>query len=382
MKLKTDIISNTSYHLGDRVGVSLWWSMAVSEAKASQCQPKEQSGWICRRGRCLNIWRRSEEKVHLKERDAKAFYESSEVKKIHHEEQIAKLRTENKDKRISLAKSINGDEQVIRSVFLHRREELLSMHRATVNHAIKTMDQKVCESSKELNALQHLTNEKRTRLDALKVRLSKMREIEATDYDVDRERAIRRHQNEMDKAGIKYEAARNISRRYEQIMAHMQEECRNYPARLDLLEHVLRQARSELTELKQMKDKAVASSEEARKEQHIMEREMYQAKRARDQQLTETRKDVERRREPADRTEKRARVTILSDTSDSKATKLQLQKAERQEKILRLEDGFEKIKRAIKVSDIEGIVFRVSNQGNTRERLRQQEKEKLSLRGS
>lgn len=34
---------------------------------------------------------------------------------------------------------------------------------------------------------------------------------------------IRRLQNEMDKAGIKYEAARNITRRYEEIMTHMQE---------------------------------------------------------------------------------------------------------------------------------------------------------------
>lgn len=34
---------------------------------------------------------------------------------------------------------------------------------------------------------------------------------------------IRRLQNEMDKARIKYEAARNISRRYEEIMMHMQE---------------------------------------------------------------------------------------------------------------------------------------------------------------
>ena len=36
-----------------------------------------------------------------------------------------------------------------------------------------------------------------------------------------------------------------------------------------------------------------------------MEREMYQAKRARDQQLNETRKEVERRKEPSDRTERR-----------------------------------------------------------------------------
>jgi len=41
------------------------------------------------------------------ERDAKAFYESSEAKKIEFEKLIAKLRTENKLMRVTLAKSIN-----------------------------------------------------------------------------------------------------------------------------------------------------------------------------------------------------------------------------------------------------------------------------------
>ena len=42
------------------------------------------------------------------------------------------------------------------------------------------------------------------------------------------------------------------------------------------------------------------------KELHFMERDMYQAKRARDAQLNETKKEVERRREPVvERVDKR-----------------------------------------------------------------------------
>ena len=41
-----------------------------------------------------------------------------------------------------------------------------------------------------------------------------------------------------------------------------------------------------------------------------MEREMYQARRARDQQLNETRKEVEKRKETVDRTERRVRSHI------------------------------------------------------------------------
>ena len=46
-------------------------------------------------------------KYFLKERDAKACYESAETRKIHYERLIAKLRSENKNKRVQLAKSIN-----------------------------------------------------------------------------------------------------------------------------------------------------------------------------------------------------------------------------------------------------------------------------------
>lgn len=41
------------------------------------------------------------------ERDAKACYESAETRKIYYERLIAKLRSENKNKRVQLANSIN-----------------------------------------------------------------------------------------------------------------------------------------------------------------------------------------------------------------------------------------------------------------------------------
>ena len=44
---------------------------------------------------------------------------------------------------------------------------------------------------------------------------------------------------------------------------------------------------------------------------------------------------------------------FLCINSDSRQTKLAVLKAERQEKILTLEDAFEKIKKAIHVSDME-----------------------------
>lgn len=46
-------------------------------------------------------------KNFITERDAKACYESAETRKIYYERLIAKLRSENKNKRMQLAKSIN-----------------------------------------------------------------------------------------------------------------------------------------------------------------------------------------------------------------------------------------------------------------------------------
>ena len=43
----------------------------------------------------------------ISERDANAFYESCEVKKMRNEELICKLRRENKQKRVDLAKCIS-----------------------------------------------------------------------------------------------------------------------------------------------------------------------------------------------------------------------------------------------------------------------------------
>ncbi|XP_076091241.1 outer dynein arm-docking complex subunit 3-like [Mytilus galloprovincialis] len=335
----------------------------------------------------MSAWTQQEQidelrgKLHLKERDARAFFESSEEKKIKNERLIASLRAENKRKRVILAKSINGDEKVIHSVFQNRKEELLSMQRYTVEGAVKTMDQKVCEASKRRNTIKHEADIKRDRLKELQSTLRQMRLVNTQDFDLERKQVIRRLQNEMDKAGIKYEAARNITRRYEEIMTHMQEECRLYPARLNVLEEIFRDASTELDVLKLMNEKAVKSSDDTRRDLMKMEREMYQARRARDQQLTVTKKEVERRKEPTDRQERRAKVAYVTDTAgDTKAMKLQQEKEDRQEKILTLEDAFERIKSAIHVSNMDDIVYRVTNQDNTRHRILQQEQENLDAK--
>ncbi|XP_048245535.1 outer dynein arm-docking complex subunit 3-like [Haliotis rufescens] len=319
-------------------------------------------------------------KLHLKERDGKAYYEGSEALKTKNEELIARLRAENKYKRVALNRSIKADTSVIQSVFHNRKEELLSMHRYTAEKAIRVMDQKVCEASKRLNSQQHEVTQKENQLDELELELSRMLDMVSYDYDSEKERNYRRLQNELDKARIKFDAASNITGRYEAILAHMQEECRLYPTRLDVMEQQVTEARAELSELKQMNEKATYSSQDARTNLLCMEREMYQAKRSRDQQLNEAKKEVERRKEPVDRTEKRPRMSVISESNDVKSSRLQALKAGRHEKILTLEEAFEKIKKAINVSDIQDVVFRVANQDNTRGLLVHQKKEKLGQR--
>lgn len=316
-------------------------------------------------------------KLHLKERDANAFYESCEVNKMQAEQYISKLRKDNKRRRVELATCICGNESVIRTAFHHRKKELLSMQRFTPEKAIKEMDQKVCEAKNRLNSLQYEKKKRKEQLQNLQDELERMIEINESDYSEEREQKIRRIQNEMDKANIKVGAARNITRRYQAIMDTLQEEVRNYPAILDCLEEKLKECQTENDDLFKMKEKAMKASEDARRELHTMEREMYQAKRARDQKLNEMKKEVEKRKEMADRAEKKQRVALISDTSDSRQARLQIERAERQEKILSLKDAFERIMNATHVSDMEDIIYRLEHQDHTYQQLRTMEKEKM-----
>lgn len=239
------------------------------------------------------------------------------------------------------------------------------------------MDVKVFEANKQLSALQHEYNRQNERLTNLENELSRLRIINSTDYDENREQLIRRIQNEMDKACIKYAAAKHITRKYEAILDHIKNEVRIYPSVLDDLEEKFTSSAAELEELKKMQLKAIKSGEDARNDLRTMEKEMYQAKRSREQQLNESRREVEKRKEISDRQEvKRPRVSLLTESTDARQAKLAGQKAERQEKILTLEDAFEKIKRAIHVSDVEDILYRLENQGYTYLRLKKIEKEK------
>ncbi|XP_050392816.1 coiled-coil domain-containing protein 183 [Patella vulgata] len=318
-------------------------------------------------------------KLHLKERDGKAYYEGSEALKTSNEALIVKLRAENKYKRLAMTHSIQADKHVIKSVFQSRKEELLSMQRCTAEKAITEMDQKTCEAIKVLNELKYQRSQKESYLEQQQMILGEMLQNNTGDVDLAHEREFRRLQNDQDKSRIKYDAAKNITRRYEEVLQFMLEECHLYPSKLDLMEQMAVDARKEHAELRRMNKKATASNEESKKDLMNMEREMYQARRARDQQLNETKREVERRKELVERPEKRSKVTTLSE-SNVRTGKQQAMKAAKLEKILTLENAFEKIKQAINVSDINDVVFRVSNQDNTTDRLIQQKDDKLAQR--
>ncbi|XP_056009397.1 outer dynein arm-docking complex subunit 3-like [Ostrea edulis] len=321
-------------------------------------------------------------KIQLKEKDAKACYESSEARKLLYGKLIAKLRAENKEKRVQLANSVKGDEKVIRTVFNNRREALLSMQRCSIGEAIYNLDQKICKANNRRNKAQFQLTEREGRCQEMEKTLNIMKQIDAQEADFERKREIRRLQNDIDKAKIKYEAARNITRRYEEIMRYMEEESRLYPARLDKLQSFVVRAKRELSELRHVIEKALYSKEEAKIELHIMERDTYQAKKARDAQLNEAKREVEKRKEPVvERAEKRAKVNIIMDSADLKPVKSPVGKrSDRQEHLLTLNEGIEKIKRAFNVSDIKDIVYRVTDQDSTHRRLIQQQKEKQNVK--
>ncbi|XP_064611176.1 outer dynein arm-docking complex subunit 3-like [Liolophura sinensis] len=319
-------------------------------------------------------------KIHLQERDLKAYLESAEERKEKNEALILQLRQENRQKRSLIQNGIMGDKKVIHNVFNSRKEELLAMKSYTCRQAINTMDVRVCEAKKYLNELKYESEVRQSRLQELQEMLARLIVNPESEADKEGERRVHQLQNDLDKARIKYETAKHITNRYNEILNFMQEECRNYPSRLDALEEAVIQARRDSKEMTALSGKACTTSEVAKRQLMTTERELYRAKKSRDQLLNQMKKEVERRREPTERYERRGRPMLSTDAISEAQSRKRQNHIQRQQRVLNYEDAFEKIKDSVKVSDINDVVFRVANQDNTREQLQAQEKEFLTIR--
>ncbi|CAH1786277.1 unnamed protein product [Owenia fusiformis] len=333
-----------------------------------------------------NVYDQVEElrgKLHLKDRDFKAFYECSQREKHVNDHKIINLRQRNREQWKALAKRSNGDETVIKTAFETKRDERLSMQRYTASEAIVNMDQKVCEAVKMLNSMRHERMEREQRINDLQTTLERMESLSSpNNSETDDDQIVRRLENCLDKAQMKFDTAFNIGSRYEDIHQTLKNESLQYSGKLEAMEKALIHQREELKELRKMKAEALQAREQAKKEMSKFEQETYEASRQRHQQLQTTRKEVDQRKEMAEKVERRAnRATMIVDhQQDQKTSQMKQQKQKHQRQILTYEHAFDRIKQATGVTDIDDVVARVMTQRDTHVHLTKQKTEKEQQR--
>ncbi|XP_071802430.1 outer dynein arm-docking complex subunit 3-like [Asterias amurensis] len=312
-------------------------------------------------------------KVALKERDHRAYYESSQVDKQCNEEKIAGLRQSNKDKRVDLAENTcHGDERVINDALMNRRDENLAFRRKTAEEAISEMDQKMCEKEKQLNSLREQRESREKRINELETcmaRLDLLAKNSDTNYAQYDLKTIRMVENNLDKARIKHDTARKLHRTYTEIVKCLEEERLSLPKKLKALEGALEEQRHELAELTGISKDAHEKRDLAKTELGQLEQTMIEAKRSRDRTLTRMKKQAEKQKEMAEKIDRRARATLQTDDSSQESKRQSQMEEDNWIKVTTYEEAFSRIKDATGVSDIEEIEARFQNQGATYEHL-------------
>ncbi|XP_006815517.1 outer dynein arm-docking complex subunit 3-like [Saccoglossus kowalevskii] len=318
-------------------------------------------------------------KLALKDRDHRAYFDSSEIAKKHNDEYIIHLRKECKKKRVQLAKSINEDEKVVGVAFLKRHRERLSLRRASAPQAISIMDQKVCEKAKLFNALKHKRQQKESEIKNLQMMYLRNVDLEhegAAHQDKKYQQEIRKLENSLDKAKIKIDTAVKVQVNYKQILNSLEKESLAFPDRLRSLESAIVEQKMEMAELKEIHTDALAGKEMIKSKLTKFELKVFGAKIQRDKCLNATKKQAEKLKDLVEKTERRPLRSTLQ-TEDDSANDLRLQSrinCEALVKISEYEDSMHSIMDALSISDVEHILHRVTEQQNTSKHLEEQNK--------
>ncbi|XP_077986270.1 outer dynein arm-docking complex subunit 3-like [Glandiceps talaboti] len=306
-------------------------------------------------------------KIALKDRDHRAYFDSAEVATRQNEDHILRLRRECKEKRVELSNSNNGDEKVIKTVFAQRQRECLSLQRKTATQAIAAMDQKVCEKAKLLNLLVHRNQQKEQRLADLKnmyQRDRKLYSVSTASHERDSDQRIRKLENSLDKAMIKISTALKIQENYREILSCLEKESHIFPDHVRSLEDALEEQRTELEELREINADSQAGREMTRGMLTKLEHEVLAARRQRDKTLIAKKKQAEKQKDTADKTEKRQLRATLQNLDDMNADP-RLQSRLAQENLMKIADYEEDMRRindAHSTSQVEDILHRILDQ--------------------
>ncbi|XP_056606384.1 coiled-coil domain-containing protein 151 isoform X2 [Triplophysa dalaica] len=314
-------------------------------------------------------------KNQLLEGDKNVYLESSQSAIKTNRDTVIQLRQENKDLHKKLAKSLAGDEQVIREAFQSYGVERAAFSNMSGKAAQTVLDQKLCDKMKKLNALKHTTQTHRRHLDKLKLQNQNLMPASSSSQpDVQKpeeeDKTLRILENRFEKAQLKCHEADHIMRGYHKLKEHLQEESLTFHSQLDQLEADIQQQAQELEELKVMNSDPQLSRESAKAEHQLHEEQVYGERREREKILSHYKRQAEEMKAHAERMERRPqRAPMHPDEMGSEAQRSATGVGEEEETMSAFEEAYQRIKDAIGVTDSQEIVDRFISQEESQKHL-------------
>ncbi|KAF7706061.1 outer dynein arm-docking complex subunit 3-like isoform X1 [Silurus meridionalis] len=313
-------------------------------------------------------------KIQLLEGDRRTQFESSQSIIKKNREKILQLRHENKLLHRKLAETLAGDEQLIRDVFQSRSSEKASYRNMSGKEAVQVLDQKVCDKVKKLNALKHVTNKQHQRLVELNAEYNLMSSTPSLETDrvttnkedfadLQPQKNQRVLENRLVKAQMKCQEAEYITKSYQKLKEHLQEESLMFQPQLDELECEIIRQKQELRDLQLINNNAHQAKDAAKAELQHQKFIVYSEKREREIVLNHYKKQAEEQKTQTDRGERRTqRVALHTDELSSEAQRSVTAEGENDKTISSFEEAFKHITEATGVTDPQEVVDRFLSQ--------------------
>uniref|UniRef100_H2Z4G1 Uncharacterized protein n=1 Tax=Ciona savignyi TaxID=51511 RepID=H2Z4G1_CIOSA len=240
-------------------------------------------------------------KIQLLEGDRKAYYESSQWSIKKNRDIISKMRQDNKNLHKNLADVLAGDDKVIDQAFQGRHVERAALRNKTGKMAVSVVDQKVCDNKKKLNAMRSTTEARKKKLSELKTQRDQMMKDASAALELDKGESdaaqhLRQLENRLDKARLKSQEAEHISKVYEKIKAHLQQESLTFHNQLDQQEADILKTRQELSEVQSMYTDAQVARDDAKEELARHEDIVYRERKERELALAELKAQAEEKK--------------------------------------------------------------------------------------
>ncbi|XP_060774038.1 coiled-coil domain-containing protein 151 [Neoarius graeffei] len=323
-------------------------------------------------------------KIQLLEGDRSAQYESSQSLMKKNREKILQLRQENKLLHRKLAEELAGDEHIIREAFQSHSREKAAYRNMSGKAVVQILEQKVYDKVKKLNALKHVMNTQRHRLEELNTEYSNMSAtrpnllpdgaaMNEEDFtDVQAQKNLRILENRLEKAQLKCQEAEHIMKSYKKLKEHLQEESLTFQSQLDELECEIIQQKQELRDLQEMNNKAHQAKDAAKAELQRQELMMYSERRERELTLNHYKKQAEGQKAQTDRGDRRAQRAVLhTDELSSEVQRSGTAEGENDKTIFSFKEAFSRITEATGVTDTREVVERFISQRDTHTHLEQ-----------